>query len=130
MIGSLRLDGSSATMAIEGATDTEVFRAYVAQVLVPTLRPGDLVIMDNLTPHHSEPTLELIVQAGAQVLFLPAYSPDLNPIEKMWSKVKNSLRRQEARTVETLVSALATALAEVTPKDAAHWFASCGYSFI
>jgi transposase len=130
MIGSIRLDGSSAAMAIEGATDTEVFRAYVAEVLVPSLRPGDLVIMDNLTPHKSEPTLELIAQAGAQVLFLPAYSPDFNPIEKMWSKVKNSLRRQEARTAEELVAAIATALAEVTARDAAHWFASCGYSFI
>jgi transposase len=130
VLGSLRLDGSSAVMAIEGATDTEVFRAYVAQVLVPTLRPGDLVIMDNLTPHHSEPTLALIAAAGAQVLFLPAYSPDLNPIEKMWSKVKNSLRRQEARTVDDLVHALATALGEVTAQDAAGWFASCGYSFI
>jgi transposase len=130
MIGSIRLDGSSAAMAIEGATDTEVFRAYVAEVLVPTLRPGDLVIMDNLTPHKSEPTLELIAQAGAQVLFLPAYSPDFNPIEKMWSKVKNSLRRQEARTAEELVAAIAAALGEVTARDAAHWFASCGYSFI
>lgn len=117
-------------MAIEGATDTEVFRAYVAEVLVPTLRPGDLVIMDNLTPHKSEPTLELIAQAGAQALFLPAYSPDFNPIEKMWSKLKNSLRRQEARTAEELTAAIATALGEVTACDAAHWFASCGYSFI
>jgi len=130
MIGSLRLDGSTACLAIEGATDTEVFRTYVAQVLVPTLRPGDLVIMDNLAPHKSDPTLELITQAGAQALFLPAYSPDLNPIEKMWSKVKNSLRRQEARTPEQLVTAIATALAEVTARDAAHWFASCGYGFI
>jgi transposase len=130
MIGSLRLDGSTACLAIEGATDTEVFRTYVAQVLVPTLRPGDLVIMDNLAPHKSDPTLELITQAGAQALFLPAYSPDLNPIEKMWSKVKNSLRRQEARTPEQLVTAIATALAEVTAQDAAHWFASCSYGFI
>ena len=130
MIGSLRLDGSTACLAIEGATDTEVFRTYVARVLVPTLRPGDLVIMDNLAPHKSDPTLELITQAGAQALFLPAYSPDLNPIEKMWSKVKNSLRRQEARTPEDLVTAIATALAEVTARDAAHWFASCGYGFI
>jgi transposase len=73
-------------MTIPGATDTEVFRAYVAGVLCPSLRAGDIVIMDNLAPHHSEPTLELITAAGASVLFLPAYSPDLNPIEKMWSK--------------------------------------------
>ena len=92
MISSIRLDGSTACMTLEGTTDTESFRAYVEAVLVPTLRPGDIVVMDNLSPHKSDPTLALIAQAGAQVLFLPAYSPDLNPIEKMWSKVKALLR--------------------------------------
>ena len=130
MISSIRLDGATACMIVESATDTEVFRAYVRQVLVPTLRPGDIVIMDNLTPHKNEETLDLIRQAGAQALFLPAYSPDLNPIEKMWSKVKNRLRSLEARTALDLQAAIATALAEVTAKDAAAWFASCGYSFI
>jgi transposase len=130
MISSIRLDGLTACMIVPSATDTEVFRAYVRQVLVPTLRPGDIVIMDNLTPHKNEETLALITQAGAQVLFLPAYSPDLNPIEKMWSKVKNRLRSLEARTAPELQTAIATALAEVTAKDAAAWFASCGYSFI
>jgi transposase len=94
MLSSLRLDGRTACMTIAGATDTEVFRAYVAEVLCPTLRPGDIVIMDNLAPHKSEPTLALIAQAGAGVLFLPAYSPDLNPIEKMWSKIKTLLRTE------------------------------------
>jgi transposase len=79
MISSIRVDGSTACMAIEGATDTEVFRQYIAQVLCPTLRKGDVVIMDNLSPHKSDPTLLLIAQAGAQAVFLPAYSPDLNP---------------------------------------------------
>ena len=130
MISSIRLDGTTACMTIPGATDTEVFRAYVRVVLCPTLRPGDLVIMDNLAPHKSDPTLALITQAGAQVLFLPAYSPDFNPIEKMWSKVKASLRTAEARTPEELLPASAAALAKVTPQDALHWFASCGYSFI
>jgi len=130
MIGSLRLDGSTACMTIEGATDTEVFRAYVRQVLCPTLRPGEVVIMDNLSPHKSDPTLSLITQAGAQILFLPAYSPDLNPIEKMWSKIKAFLRAAEARTQEALVQAIAAALQLVTPRDALNWFASCGYSFI
>jgi len=92
MISSIRLDGSTACMAPEGTTDTESFRAYVSEVLRPTLRPGDIVVMDNLSPHKSDPTLALITNAGAQVLFLPAYSPDLNPIEKMWSKVKGLLR--------------------------------------
>jgi len=117
-------------MIIEGATDTEVFRTYVRKVLLPTLRVGDLVIMDNLSPHKNEETLALITQAGAEALFLPAYSPDLNPIEKMWSKVKNRLRSLEPRTASDLQEAVATALAEVTANDAAGWFASCGYSFI
>jgi len=129
MISSIRLDGSTACMTIAGATDTEVFRAYVREVLCPTLRPGDLVIMDNLAPHKSDPTLELIAAAGAKVRFLPAYSPDLNPIEKMWSKVKSSLRAAEARTPDELVTAIGNALAKVTAQDALGWFASCGYRF-
>jgi transposase len=129
MISSIRLDGTTACMAIEGATDTEVFRAYVAGVLCPTLRPGDLVIMDNLAPHKSEPTLQLIAAAGAQALFLPAYSPDFNPIEKMWSKVKARLRSAEARTAQELIAAIGSALAQVTAQDALGWFVSCGYSF-
>ena len=129
MIASIRLDGSTACMALEGATDTETFRAYVQQVLVPTLRPGDLVIMDNLSPHKSDQTLRLIAQSGAQVLFLPAYSPDLNPIEKMWSKVKQWLRSAEARTPSDLITAIGQALAQITPQDALGWFTSCGYSF-
>jgi transposase len=129
IIGSIRLNGTTACMAISGATDTEVFRAYVAEVLVPTLRPGDLVVMDNLAPHKSEPTLELIAQAGAQVLFLPAYSPDFNPIEKMWSKVKALLRSAQARTPQELITAIGAALAKVTAQDALGWFVSCGYSF-
>ncbi len=130
MISSIRLDGSTACLAMDGATDTEVFRVYVREVLCPTLRPGDLVIMDNLSPHKSPPTLALITAAGAEVLFLPPYSPDLNPIEKMWSKVKNSLRKAEARTENDLLEAIGAALAEITAQDAAHWFVSCGYSFI
>lgn len=130
MISSIRLDGSTACMTIDGATDTEVFRAYVRSVLCPTLRQGDVVIMDNLSPHKSEPTLSLIVEAGAQILFLPAYSPDLNPIEKMWSKVKACLRSAEARTQSDLIQAIAAALQRVTPQDAMNWFISCGYSFI
>jgi len=90
MVGSLRVEGLTACVSFEGATDTEVFRTYVQEVLCPTLRPGDRVILDNLCPHKSEQTVCLIRQAGADVLFLPAYSPDLNPIEKMWSKVKAS----------------------------------------
>lgn len=129
MLSSIRLDGSTACMALEGTTDTDSFRAYVQGVLVPTLRPGDIVVMDNLSPHKSDPTLALITQAGAEVQFLPAYSPDLNPIEMMWSKVKNWLRTVEARTPADLITAIGQALARVTPQDALHWFAHCGYSF-
>ena len=130
MICSTRWDGSTACMTIEGATDTEVFRVYVRQVLCPTLRPGDVVIMDNLSPHKSVETLCLIQQLGAEVLFLPAYSPDLNPIEKMWSKLKEFLRSAEARSRPSLIEAIASALETITAQDGINWFASCGYSFI
>jgi transposase len=130
MLSSIRLDGSTACMTIAGATDTEVFQTYVREVLCPTLRPGDLVVMDNLSPHKNAQTLQLIVQAGAEVRFLPAYSPDLNPIEKMGSKVKQFLRSAEARDWEKLQAAIAAALATVTAQDALNWFAACGYSFI
>jgi transposase len=130
ILGALRLDGSTACMTIDGAADTEVFQAYVREVLAPTLRAGDVVILDNLSPHKNEPTLALIRQAGAEVLFLPAYSPDLNPIEKMWSKVKNYLRSAEARTEVTLLGAIALALQTITRQDAISWFACCGYSII
>ena len=130
MICSIRLDGSTACMTVNGATDTDVFRTYVRSVLGPTLRPGDVVIMDNLSPHKSQLTLSLITQTGAQVLFLPPYSPDFNPIEKMWSKVKQHLRSAEARTEPDLLHKIGQALESVTAKDAMHWFASCGYSFI
>jgi transposase len=85
--------------------------------------------MDNLSPHKSDPTLALIAQTGAQVLFLPAYSPDLNPIEKMWSKLKALLRSAQARTPADLVAAIGQALTQITPQDALGWFTSCGYSF-
>ena len=130
MLSSIRLDGTTACMTIEGATDTEVFRAFVRTVLCPTLRPGDLVVMDNLSPHKNDLTLGLMEQAGATVCFLPAYSPDLNPIEKMWSKVKQFLRSAEARTCAELLVAIAAALQTVTRQDTLNWFASCGYSFI
>ena len=117
-------------MTIEGATDTEVFRAYVRDVLCPTLRTGDMVVMDNLSPHKNDSILALIEQVGAEVRFLPAYSPDLNPIEKMWSKVKQFLRSAEARTGEALVAVIAAALTTITPQDAINWFVACGYSFI
>lgn len=130
MISSIRLDGSTTCMTIAGATDAEVFRAYVSEVLGPTLRKGDIVVMDNLSAHKNAATLALIDAAGAEVMFLPAYSPEFNPIEKMWSKIKASLRSSEARNPEELETAVATAFEKVTAKNAMGWFASCGYSFI
>jgi transposase len=130
MIGSVRLDGTTACMTIEAATDTDIFRAYVQHVLLPTLKPGDVVILDNLSPHKNPETTRLVEQAGASVRYLPPYSPDLNPIEKMWSKVKEALRSAKARTPATLNDAIARALASVTSTDARGWFASCGYSII
>lgn len=130
MLSSVRLDGTTACMTIEGATDTAVFQAYVRAVLVPSLRPGDIVVMDNLGPHKNAQTIALITAAGASVRFLPAYSPDLNPIEMMWSKVKTLLRTAEARTPDDLLRAIAHALQRVSAQDAAHWFAACGYSII
>jgi len=130
MISSVRMDGSSACMAIEGATDADVFHAYSKEVLCPTLRSGDIVIMDNLRAHKSAATIALIEQCGARVEFLPAYSPDLNPIEMMWSKLKAWLRDCQARTHESLITAIAQGLQAITSKDTAHWFAHCGYNFI
>jgi len=130
MISSIRLDGSTACMTIDGPTDTEVFHAYVREVLCPALRPGDIVVMDNLSPHKHPTILHLIAAAQASVLFLPAYSPDLNPIEMMWSKIKALLRKAEARTHPDLLSAITGALRAITPQDAINWFAHCGYSII
>ena len=127
MISSIRLDGSTACMAIDGATSAAVFREYVRQVLLPTLRPGDIVVLDNLSAHKDKEALALIAAAGAEVWFLPPYSPDFNPIEKMWSKIKAFLRSVKARTFDALLDAIADALQTITPTDAEGWFSSCGY---
>lgn len=129
MIGSIRLDGSVAPMVIEGATDAAVFRAYVKHVLVPTLRKDDIVIMDNLSSHKVVEIESMIREAGAELRYLPPYSPDLNPIEKMWSKVKEFLRSSKARCTEDLYEAVRLALREVTAQDAQGWFESCGYVY-
>jgi len=115
-------------MAIDDATSAEVFREYVRQVLLPTLRPGDIVVLDNLSAHKDKEALALIAAVGAEVWFLPPYSPDLNPIEKMWSKVKEFLRAAKARTFDTLLATIANALKTITAHDAQGWFQSCGYA--
>ena len=129
MISSIRSDGKTACMSIDAATDGEVFLAYVANVLVPTLRQGDIVVLDNLGAHKNAAVEAAIRAAGATVEYLPAYSPDLNPIEKMWSKIKAFLRAAEARTSRALNTAIRKAFLSVTPSDAQSWFASCGYTF-
>lgn len=103
---------------------------YVCELLLPTLKAGDVVVMDNLSAHKNAQTVALIEGVGASVLFLPPYSPDFNPIELMWSKVKNLLRGAEARTSEDLLRAVGEALSKVTARDARNWFAHCGYNFI
>jgi transposase len=127
MIGAVRLSGPCATLAVEGATDAEVFRTYVQQVLVPELKAGDVVIMDNLQPHKAAGVREAIEEAGATLLYLPPYSPDFNPIENMWSKVKQWLRSAAARTFDSLCHAIEAALNAVTPHDFLGFFRHCGY---
>lgn len=128
MISSVRLDGSTACMVVEGATNKEVFQAYVEHILLPTLKSGDIVVLDNLSAHKNQKVRDLIESVGAELWFLPPYSPDLNPIEKMWSKIKSILRTLRARTKETLINAIAKALEAVTASDAKGWFESCGYT--
>jgi transposase len=128
MLSAMRLDGSTAAMVIEEPTDADVFEAYVGQVLTRSLRPGDIVVMDNLPPHKKPSVITAIEAAGAVVWFLPPYSPDFNPIEKMWSKIKAYLRKVKARTQEALFDAIGAALLTITASDAFNWFASCGYT--
>ncbi|MDB6072967.1 MAG: hypothetical protein JWO89_607, partial [Verrucomicrobiaceae bacterium] len=113
-----------------GAADTAAFVTYIGQVLCPTLRKGDIVVMDNVSVHKGLEVAELVQAVGAQVRFLPPYSPDLNPIEKMWSKIKALLRSAEARTPEQLDEAISFAFSKITANDAAGYFTSCGYSII
>jgi len=113
-------------MVIEGATDREAFEAYVRHVLIPNLRNGDIVVLDNLAPHKTPAIVAAIEAVGAEAWFLPPYSPDLNPIEKMWSKVKQFLRSAKARTEDALLKAIAAALRSVCSSDPKAWFNSCG----
>lgn len=121
LLASLRQEGASAARGIEGSTDTEVFRTYVQPVLLPTLRHGDVVAMDNLSPHKS-PWIEAMMQSvGAHVWYVPPYSPDDNPVEPLGSKVKAFLRKAQARTLHALVAAVGQALRTVTSDDVRGW---------
>lgn len=127
MLAALTRRGLRSPMTIESATDGDVFLAYLEQVLCPQLLPGQVVIMDNLAAHKVAGVRALIEGAGARLLYLPPYSPDFNPIEQAWSKIKQLLRTAKARSLETLESAIAEALAAVTAENAAAWFEHCGY---
>jgi transposase len=127
MLGALSLQGLVAAMTVEGGTDGEVFLAFRREVLVPPLRPGQILILDNLTAHKVAGVAEAGAAVGVRLLSLPPYSPDLSPIEEGWSKVKTRLRTKAARTLEALEQALAAALAAITSQDAQGWFAHAGY---
>lgn len=126
MIAAIDLTGVLASLIFEGATDSEAFATYVEQILAPELKANDVVVMDNLSSHKSERVRRAIEARGARVLFLPPYSPDFNPIEKAWSKVKSYLRKVSERTVQRLWDAIGAALGSVTAADCRGFFGSCG----
>jgi transposase len=128
LIAALGLGGVHCSTVADGAVNGDVFEAFVAQVLAPSLRPGDLVVMDNLSSHKRERTSALIESAGATLAFLPPYSPDLNPIEMVFAKIKQLLRALACRTREALWHAMQSVLDQITASDAAHCFRHCGYT--
>jgi transposase len=127
LLASMTIRGMGPCLAVEGATSGAVFEAYIERVLAPALRPGQVIVLDNLGAHKGERIRELVEARGCELLFLPAYSPDFSPIEEAFSKVKALLRREEARTREALVEAIGRALDAVSGRDAQGWFAHCGY---
>ena len=127
LMASMSLYGMGESMCIEGATDSLAFEAYVEHFLAPSLTEGQVVVMDNLGVHRPKRISELIEARGAELVFVPSYSQDLNPIEQAFSKIKNILRKLGARTHEALLEAMEEALSKITPSDAAGWFEHCGY---
>ncbi len=127
LLSSMSLEGMGPSMAIEGSTTKEVFEAYIEHSLAPTLRAGKVVVMDNLSAHKGQRVRKLIEDRGCELLYLPPYSPDLNPIEEAFSKVKRLLRVIGARTKEALVEAIGKALDAVGARDARGFFTRCGY---
>lgn len=128
IIAAMTIDGVLAAASIDASTDGDVFRLFVDDVLVPALRPGQVVVMDNLAAHKVAGIRQAIEAVGCRVVYLPPYSPDFSPIEPMWSKVKQALRTIGARTVQTLGDAINTALNAITPSDCHGYFAHCGYT--
>lgn len=128
LIASITLEGGmGAALSIKGSTDAEIFEAYVEEFLAPTLEAGQVVVLDGLGAHRTDRVRELVEGRGADLLFLPSYSPDLNPIEEAFSKIKNIVRKAGARTREALDEAMGAALSAVTLGDVAGWFTHCGY---
>jgi transposase len=127
LLASMTAEGMGPCLAVEGATDRIVFETYIERVLVPSLRQGQVVVMDNLSTHKGERVKELVENAGCELLYLPPYSPDLSPIEEAFSKVKGLLREAEARSRKALVEAMGKALDAVTARDARRFFEHCGY---
>ena len=127
-VAALRADGLTAPTVVDGAMDRATFEAYVAQQLVPVLRPGDVVVMDNLPAHTGPRVRALVAAAGAEVRYLPPYSPDLNPIEKAWSKLKAQLRAAGERTIDGLWAFLGRVLDDFGPEECRNYLRSCGYA--
>lgn len=127
LIASLRLSGMDTGMVVEGAVNTAGFEAYVQQVLVPSLKPGDIVLLDNLICHKSRRVRGLVQARGCRLLFLPAYSPDFSPIEQAFSKIKNGLKRRAAMTLDSLFEAIRQALDSISPQDAIGFFIDAGF---
>lgn len=126
-IAALRRDGIAAPCLFDGPINGEVFLAWVRQVLVPTLKPGEIVIMDNLGSHRGEAVRGAIRAAGAKLLFLPKYSPDLNPIEQVFAKLKHLLRKAQARSYDAVLAAIGALLKNYPPEECANYLANCGY---
>lgn len=127
ILSSIRLDGEAAFATFSGGTTADKFLTYLKKVLIPTLRPEDIVVMDNLRTHHIQAVGELVHTVGAQVLYLPAYSPDLNPIEKLRSKVTAILRKLRVRSPDSLNAAIRFAFHSVSANDCRGWFRCAGY---
>jgi transposase len=127
LVAGLRTTGMVAPMVLDGPINGEWFEAYVAKVLIPELRPGDVVVMDNLSSHKRASVRERVEQAGAKLLFLPPYSPDFNPIEKAFAKLKALLRKAAERTVSGLWDLIGRLVDLFTPRECANYFSSCGY---
>ena len=127
LLSSMSVEGMGPCLAVEGSTNAVVFETYVEKMLAPTLQPGQIVVMDNLSAHKGQRVKELIERQGCELLYLPPYSPDFNPIEEAFAKIKGILRKAEARTREALVEAMGSAISAISPQDARGFFGHCGY---